>query len=84
MAAVRRNRPDVPLGVSTREAIVPDLDERLRLIAAWEPTADFASANFHEKVAERVADLLLAKRIGVEAGLFTPTQHGSTSPGTAL
>ncbi|TDO61087.1 uncharacterized protein (DUF849 family) [Kribbella sp. VKM Ac-2571] len=71
VAAVRRDCPGVPVGVSTREGIVPDLDERLGLIAAWEPTADFASVNFHEKGAERVADLLLSKGIGVEAGLFT-------------
>ncbi|WP_327634182.1 3-keto-5-aminohexanoate cleavage protein [Kribbella sp. NBC_00482] len=72
VTAVRRNCPGVPVGVSTREGIVPDLDERLRLIAAWEPVADFASVNFHEDGAERVADLLLTKGIGVEAGLFSP------------
>lgn len=71
LAAVRRNCPDVPVGVSTREGIVPDLEERLRLLATWEQ-ADFASVNFHEEGAERVADLLLAKGISVEAGLFTP------------
>ncbi len=70
--AVRRDCPGVPVGVSTREGIVPDLEERLRLIAAWEPAADFASVNFHEEGAERVADLLLHNGIGVEAGLFTP------------
>jgi uncharacterized protein (DUF849 family) len=72
LAAVRRDSPGVPVGVSTREGIVPDLQERLRLIAAWEPSADFASVNFHEEGAERVADLLLHNGIGVEAGLFTP------------
>ena len=71
VAALRRDCPGVPVGVSTREGILPDLDERLRLIAAWEEVA-FASVNFHEEGAERVADLLLARGIGVEAGLFTP------------
>jgi uncharacterized protein (DUF849 family) len=34
VAAVRRACPGVPVGVSTREGIAPDLDERLRLITA--------------------------------------------------
>jgi uncharacterized protein (DUF849 family) len=72
LVAVRRDCPGVPVGVSTREGIVPDLDERLRLIASWEPGPDFASVNFHEEGAETVADLLVERGIGVEAGLFTP------------
>ncbi|MFK4089655.1 3-keto-5-aminohexanoate cleavage protein [Kribbella sp. NPDC020789] len=70
--AVRAACPGVPLGVSTREPIVPDLTERLRLIAEWQPGPDFASVNFHEPGAAQVADLLLDRGIGVEAGLFTP------------
>lgn len=70
--AVRAACPGVPLGVSTREPIVPDLTERLRLIADWQSGPDFASVNFHEPGAAQVADLLLARGIAVEAGLFTP------------
>jgi len=70
--AVQAACPGVPLGVSTREPIVPDLAERLRLIAEWQPGPDFASVNFHEPGATQVADLLLARGIAVEAGLFTP------------
>jgi uncharacterized protein (DUF849 family) len=71
--AVRRACPGVPIGVSTREGIVPDPDERQELIASWEPGPDFASVNFHEEGAEQVADLLIERGIGVEACLFTPT-----------
>lgn len=70
--AVRVSCPGVPVGVSTREAIVPERAERLRLIGEWEAGPDFASVNFHEDGAERVAELLIACGIGVEAGLFTP------------
>ncbi|TDC13897.1 3-keto-5-aminohexanoate cleavage protein, partial [Kribbella albertanoniae] len=70
--AVQAACPGIPLGVSTREPIVPDLTERLRLIAEWHPGPDFASVNFHEPGAAQVADLLLSRGIAVEAGLFTP------------
>ncbi|MFI5734664.1 3-keto-5-aminohexanoate cleavage protein [Kribbella sp. NPDC051587] len=70
--AVRTACPGVSIGVSTREPIVPDLTERLRLIADWEPGPDFASVNFHEPGACEVADLLITRGIAVEAGLFTP------------
>ncbi|MET9272506.1 3-keto-5-aminohexanoate cleavage protein [Kribbella sp. NPDC003557] len=73
LTAVRRGCPSVPVGVSTREGIVPDLDDRLLLIGSWKPGPDFASVNFHEAGAERVADLLVERGIGVEAGLFTPS-----------
>ncbi|TCC66327.1 hypothetical protein E0H73_05420 [Kribbella pittospori] len=70
--AVRVSCPGVPVGVSTRAEIVPELAARLRLIGEWRAGPDFASVNFHEDGAERVADLLIAREIGVEAGLFTP------------
>jgi uncharacterized protein (DUF849 family) len=70
--AVRTACPGVPVGVSTRREIIPDLTRRLELIGEWERGPDFASVNFHEVGAERVADLLMERGIGVEAGLFTP------------
>jgi uncharacterized protein (DUF849 family) len=70
--AVQRRCPGVPVGVSTREPIVPDLEQRLGLLSEWSGGPDFASVNFHEYGAERVADLLIERGIGVEAGLFTP------------
>ncbi|GAB2640529.1 3-keto-5-aminohexanoate cleavage protein [Kribbella swartbergensis] len=69
--AVRQRCPGVPIGVSTREEIVPDLARRTELLAGWERGPDFASVNFHEDGAERIADLLIERGIGVEAGLFT-------------
>ncbi|MEV5964353.1 3-keto-5-aminohexanoate cleavage protein [Kribbella sp. NPDC051952] len=69
--AVRAVCPGVPVGVSTRQEIEPDLSRRLELIGGWERGPDFASVNFHEAGAERVADLLIDRGIGIEAGLFT-------------
>ncbi|WP_433169690.1 3-keto-5-aminohexanoate cleavage protein [Kribbella sp. CA-247076] len=74
--AVRERCPGVPVGVSTRAEILPDLWQRLELIAEWDRGPDFASVNFHEEGAEQVADLLIERGIEVEAGLFTPAAAG--------
>ncbi len=70
--AVRDRCPGVPVGVSTREGIVPDLWQRLELLAQWDRGPDFASVNFHEEGAVQIADLLIERGIEIEAGLFTP------------
>lgn len=72
VVAVRERCPGLALGVATRQEIVPDLESRLKLLSEWEPVPDFASVNWHEDGAERVADLLVERGIGIEAGLFTP------------
>ncbi|MDX6281670.1 MAG: hypothetical protein QOH03_2741 [Kribbellaceae bacterium] len=72
VAAVRERCPELPLGVSTREEIEPDLDTRLALLSEWDAGPDFTSVNWHEDGAEQIARLLLERGIGVEAGLFTP------------
>lgn len=73
VAAVRERCPGLPLGVSTRQEIEPDLERRLALLSEWSAGPDFASVNWHEDGAEQVADLLVERGIGVEAGLFTPS-----------
>ncbi|NEA31352.1 3-keto-5-aminohexanoate cleavage protein [Streptomyces sp. SID13031] len=70
--AVRARCPGLALGVATREEIEPDLETRLALLGEWEAGPDFASVNWHEEGAERVAELLIERGIGIEAGLFTP------------
>ncbi len=70
LAAVRAVCPGTPIGVSTGAWIVPDPAERLRAIEGWRLLPDFASVNFHEARALEVADLLLSRGVGVEAGLW--------------
>ncbi|MEM7112804.1 MAG: 3-keto-5-aminohexanoate cleavage protein [Chloroflexota bacterium] len=71
LSAIRAACPQVPVGISTGAWIVPDLAERLRLIAAWYVYPDFVSLNTEEAGFEGVADILLEKGIGIEAGLST-------------
>lgn len=72
IAAVRERCPGLGVGVATREEIEPDLDARLALLAGWAEGPDFASVNWHEQGAEQVAELLVERGVGIEAGLFTP------------
>jgi uncharacterized protein (DUF849 family) len=70
VAAVRHAAPGLPLGVTTGYWALPDADERLRAVQNWTVLPDFASVNWHEPGADELAQLLLSRGIGVEAGLF--------------
>ncbi len=69
--AMRPTIPGIPIGVSTGAWIVPDVDQRYHLVAEWGEGPDYASVNFHERGAEPLAELLLSRAIGVEAGVAT-------------
>jgi len=70
LEAIRAVCPGVQVGVSTGAWIVPDVEQRLGLIQAWEVLPDFASVNVHEEGAIRVIRLLIGKGVGVEAGVW--------------
>jgi uncharacterized protein (DUF849 family) len=61
----------VPIGVSTGAWFLPDPDDRLRAIDGWTALPDFASVNIHEAGALRIAQALLDRGVGVEAGIWT-------------
>jgi len=77
LAAVRAASPGIPVGVSTHDGIVRDPADRVAAIRRWvgpaEGGPDFASVNWHEVGSADVAGVLVARGIGVEAGIFTPT-----------
>lgn len=74
--AIRAEAPGVPISVSTRAGIEPNVRTRLSLVSEWpspdDGGPDCASVNWHEDGAVEVARLLRARGIGVEAGLWTP------------
>jgi uncharacterized protein (DUF849 family) len=70
LEAIRAACPGVRVGVSTGAWIVPDVEQRLGLIQAWEVLPDFASVNVHEEGAMRVIRSLIGKGVGVEAGVW--------------
>ncbi len=71
VSAIREAAPGIEIGVSTGAWIQPDLTERIAAINSWKVLPDVASANLFEYGADKVIQCLLAKGIGVEAGLAT-------------
>jgi uncharacterized protein (DUF849 family) len=69
VAAVRA-AVDVPVGVSTGAWFLPDPADRLAAVATWTDLPDFASVNIHEAGALDLAEALLERGVGVEAGLW--------------
>jgi uncharacterized protein (DUF849 family) len=69
LLAIRRRCPGVPIGVSTAIWIEPDPDRRLAQAQSWTTPPDFASINFDEPGVGALAAALLARGVGVEAGL---------------
>jgi uncharacterized protein (DUF849 family) len=69
VSAVRAGIPGTPFGVSTGLWMVRDARERHEKVAAWKTFPDFASVNFNEEGGIALAELLLSKGMGVEAGM---------------
>ncbi|WP_241795812.1 3-keto-5-aminohexanoate cleavage protein [Microbacterium sp. C5A9] len=85
LRALRSACPDVPIGVTTGAWIEPDVEKRLISISEWTELPDYASVNWHEAGADRVAALLVSRGVGVEAGIWDPTglEAWSISPSRA-
>jgi len=68
--AVRTACPGVPVGVTTGAWAAPEPRERLEAVRSWSVLPDFASVNWHEDGADAVAQVLLDRGVGVEAGIW--------------
>jgi uncharacterized protein (DUF849 family) len=68
--AIRSRVPHIILGLTTGAWILPDVQLRLEALAKWNELPDFASVNFDEEGCEEIARLLVARGIGVEAGVL--------------
>ncbi len=69
LTAIRSALPGTPVGVSTGAWILRDTILRYETISSWKTLPDFASVNFKEEGAVRLAKLLLSRGVAVEAGL---------------
>lgn len=67
---LRKACPDVPLEVSTAAWIEGNVARRLAYVRQWSVLPDSAGVNFGEPGAVDLAQALLARGVGVEAGLF--------------
>lgn len=71
LRAVRAACPGVEVSLTTSAAIEPDLERRHALVAAWTELPDLVSANMGEDGIVALCDLLIARGVGIEAGLLS-------------
>jgi len=69
--AIRAACPGVQIGVTTAAWIVPDAELRLAAVRAWTALPDVASVNLGEEGALQMIELLNARGVGVEAGVWS-------------
>ena len=69
LAAIRARCPGIPIGVSTIFFIDSNVALRLQHVLEWTILPDFASVNFDEPGVVELCNVLLARGIGIEAGL---------------
>jgi uncharacterized protein (DUF849 family) len=68
--AVRAAVPGTTVGVSTGAFIERDVKVRYATVDRWRVLPDFASVNMREEGAAALAELLISKGVGIEAGLM--------------
>jgi uncharacterized protein (DUF849 family) len=71
LSAVRAACPGVPVSLSTSAAIEPDPEMRLTLVATWTVLPDLVTANQGEEGILKLCELLVARGVGIEAGLLS-------------
>lgn len=79
-----RSVTSVPVGVTTGSWAEPDPAQRVADIRAWTVLPDHASVNWHEPGAEAVAEALLDRGVGVEAGIWSGTDGAERFRASAL
>jgi uncharacterized protein (DUF849 family) len=70
LLAVRASCPGVPISLSTSSAIEPDPNRRVQMISGWTELPDLVTANQGEDGIVELCDLLIARGVGIEAGLL--------------
>ncbi|MEU8897469.1 3-keto-5-aminohexanoate cleavage protein [Nocardia sp. NPDC048505] len=73
VTAVRAAVPEVPVGVTTGAWSAVDVEQRVASVRSWTVLPDHASVNWHEDGAAAVAEALLDRGIGIEAGIYSGT-----------
>jgi uncharacterized protein (DUF849 family) len=69
LAAVRTACPGIPISLSTSSEIEPH-PQRLESIAGWDDLPDLVTANQGEDGIIELCELLIARGVGIEAGLL--------------
>lgn len=84
LRAVRAACPGVPVSLTTSATVEPDPERRLALVAAWTELPDLVTANQGEDGIVALSEALIARGVGVEAGLLSlGDAHAFVSAGLA-
>ncbi|MFF9067627.1 3-keto-5-aminohexanoate cleavage protein [Streptomyces sp. NPDC014891] len=70
--------------ITTAVTAEPDTGRRVERIRSWTVLPDLVSVDWHEPGAEDAAEALMARGIGVEAGLWAGTDGAERFAGSAL
>lgn len=71
LRAVRAACPTVPISLSTSLGVEPDPERRHALIASWTELPELVTANQGEEGIFDLCELLVARGVGLEAGLLS-------------
>ncbi len=71
LRSIRSLCQGLPISLTTSATIVADPAERLRVVAAWSELPDLVTANQGEPGIVELCEALLARGVGIEAGLLT-------------
>jgi uncharacterized protein (DUF849 family) len=69
--AVRAGCPATPVSLTTSSDIERDPERRLALLAGWTELPDLVTANMGEEGVVELCDMLVARGVGIEAGLLS-------------
>jgi uncharacterized protein (DUF849 family)/arginase family enzyme len=84
LLAVRTACPGIPLSLSTSAGIESDPERRFALVAAWTELPDLVTANQGEDGIVALCKALIARGVGIEAGLLSVADaHSFVSCGLA-
>jgi uncharacterized protein (DUF849 family) len=70
LRAIRAVCPGVPVSLTTSATIEPDAGRRFELIRAWTALPELVTANQGEEGIVELCNLLIARGVGIEAGLL--------------
>jgi uncharacterized protein (DUF849 family) len=71
LRAIRAACPGIPLSLTTSAGIEPDPRRRMELVAAWSELPELVTANQGEPGIVELCERLLARGVGIEAGLLS-------------
>jgi uncharacterized protein (DUF849 family) len=71
LTAIRAQAPGIPIGLTTHEGTRTDANRGFDQMKAWSVLPDYVSVNLSEEDAPQIIAVMLAKGVGIEAGLAT-------------